>query len=85
MEELQLFRGDTVLLKGKKGKATVCLSPLLLWCSDYATTHLISFQLFICLFRCCAYLSIFLGGTSHQQHACDSAHTVPGPWPWPYL
>ena len=24
MEELQLFRGDTVLLKGKKGKQTVC-------------------------------------------------------------
>ena len=25
MEELQLFRGDTVLLKGKKGKQTVCI------------------------------------------------------------
>ena len=25
MEELQLFRGDTVLLKGKKGKDTVCI------------------------------------------------------------
>merc|ERR1719420_1396878 len=25
MEELQLFRGDTVLLKGKKGKETVCI------------------------------------------------------------
>lgn len=25
MEELQLFRGDTVLLKGKKGRDTVCI------------------------------------------------------------
>ena len=25
MEELQLFRGDTVLIKGKKGKDTVCI------------------------------------------------------------
>jgi transitional endoplasmic reticulum ATPase len=25
MEELQLFRGDTVLLKGKKGHDTVCI------------------------------------------------------------
>lgn len=25
MEELQLFRGDTVLLKGKKGKDTICI------------------------------------------------------------
>lgn len=25
MEELELFRGDTVLLKGKKGKDTVCI------------------------------------------------------------
>jgi hypothetical protein len=25
MEELNLFRGDTVLLKGKKGKDTVCI------------------------------------------------------------
>lgn len=25
MEELQLFRGDTVLLKGKKSKDTVCI------------------------------------------------------------
>ena len=25
MDELQLFRGDTVLLKGKKGKQTVCI------------------------------------------------------------
>jgi transitional endoplasmic reticulum ATPase len=25
MEELQLFRGDTVMLKGKKGKETVCI------------------------------------------------------------
>ena len=25
MDELQLFRGDTVLLKGKKGKDTVCI------------------------------------------------------------
>eukprot|EP00756_Hemistasia_phaeocysticola_P039899 Hpha_TRINITY_DN16838_c0_g3::TRINITY_DN16838_c0_g3_i3::g.151678::m.151678/K13525/VCP, CDC48; transitional endoplasmic reticulum ATPase len=25
MEELQLFRGDTVLLKGKRGKTTVCI------------------------------------------------------------
>lgn len=25
MEELQLYRGDTVLLKGKKGKDTVCI------------------------------------------------------------
>jgi transitional endoplasmic reticulum ATPase len=25
MEELQLFRGDTVILKGKKGKDTVCI------------------------------------------------------------
>ena len=25
MEELQLVRGDTVLLKGKKGKDTVCI------------------------------------------------------------
>lgn len=25
MEELQLFRGDSVLLKGKKGKDTVCI------------------------------------------------------------
>ncbi len=25
MEELQLFRGDTVLLKGKKGRDTVCV------------------------------------------------------------
>jgi transitional endoplasmic reticulum ATPase len=25
MEELQLFRGDTVLLEGKKGKDTVCM------------------------------------------------------------
>ena len=25
MEELQLFRGDTVLLKGKKGRETVCI------------------------------------------------------------
>ena len=24
MEELQLFRGDTVKIKGKKGKETVC-------------------------------------------------------------
>jgi len=26
MEELQLFRGDTVLLKGKKGKDTICIA-----------------------------------------------------------
>jgi transitional endoplasmic reticulum ATPase len=25
MEELQLFRGDTVMLKGKKGRETVCI------------------------------------------------------------
>ena len=25
MEELQLFRGDTVMLKGKKGKETICI------------------------------------------------------------
>jgi transitional endoplasmic reticulum ATPase len=25
MEELQLFRGDTVLIKGKKGRDTVCI------------------------------------------------------------
>ena len=25
MEELQLFRGDSVLLKGKKGKDTICI------------------------------------------------------------
>jgi transitional endoplasmic reticulum ATPase len=25
MEELQLFRGDTVILKGKKGKDTICI------------------------------------------------------------
>jgi transitional endoplasmic reticulum ATPase len=25
MEELKLFRGDTVLLKGKKGRDTVCI------------------------------------------------------------
>lgn len=25
MEELQLFRGDTVLLKGKRKKETVCI------------------------------------------------------------
>jgi len=25
MDELQLFRGDTVLLKGKKGRETVCI------------------------------------------------------------
>ncbi len=25
MEELQLFRGDTVLLKGKKGRDTICI------------------------------------------------------------
>jgi transitional endoplasmic reticulum ATPase len=25
MDELQLFRGDTVLLKGKKSKDTVCI------------------------------------------------------------
>ena len=25
MEELELFKGDTVLLKGKKGKTTVCI------------------------------------------------------------
>ena len=25
MEELQLFRGDTVLIKGKKGHETVCI------------------------------------------------------------
>ncbi len=25
MDELQLFRGDTVLIKGKKGKDTVCI------------------------------------------------------------
>ena len=25
MEELQLFRGDTVTLKGKKGRDTVCI------------------------------------------------------------
>ena len=25
MEELQLFRGDTILLKGKKGHDTVCI------------------------------------------------------------
>lgn len=25
MDELQLFRGDTVLLKGKKGRDTVCI------------------------------------------------------------
>ena len=25
MEELQLFRGDTVLLKGKRGKDAVCI------------------------------------------------------------
>lgn len=25
MEELQLFRGDTVLLKGKKGHDTICI------------------------------------------------------------
>ena len=25
MESLQLFRGDTVLLKGKKGRETVCI------------------------------------------------------------
>lgn len=25
MEELQLYRGDTVLIKGKKGKDTVCI------------------------------------------------------------
>ena len=25
MDELQLFRGDTVLLKGKKGKDTICI------------------------------------------------------------
>lgn len=25
MDELQLFRGDTVLLKGKKRKETVCI------------------------------------------------------------
>ena len=25
MEALQLFRGDTVLLKGKKGRETVCI------------------------------------------------------------
>jgi len=25
MDELQLFRGDTILLKGKKGKDTVCI------------------------------------------------------------
>lgn len=25
MEELELFRGDTILLKGKKGKDTVCI------------------------------------------------------------
>lgn len=25
MEELQLFRGDTVILKGKKGRDTICI------------------------------------------------------------
>lgn len=25
MDELQLFRGDTVLLKGKKGRDTICI------------------------------------------------------------
>lgn len=25
MEQLQLFRGDTVLIKGKKGRDTVCI------------------------------------------------------------
>ena len=25
MDELELFRGDTVLLKGKKGKDTICI------------------------------------------------------------
>jgi len=25
MDELELFRGDTVLLKGKKGRDTVCI------------------------------------------------------------
>ena len=25
MEELELFRGDTILLKGKKGRDTVCI------------------------------------------------------------
>lgn len=26
MEELELFRGDTVLLKGKRGRETVCIA-----------------------------------------------------------
>ena len=25
MEELELFKGDTVMLKGKKGKSTICI------------------------------------------------------------
>lgn len=35
MEELQLFRGDTVLLKGKRKKETVCI----VLTNDEATTN----------------------------------------------
>lgn len=35
MEELQLFRGDTVLLKGKRKKETVCI----VLSNDDATNH----------------------------------------------
>lgn len=34
MEELELFKGDTVLLKGKKGKSTVCICLIDDDCSD---------------------------------------------------
>ena len=34
MEELQLFRGDTVMLKGKKGKETVCICLVDEECED---------------------------------------------------
>jgi transitional endoplasmic reticulum ATPase len=34
MEELELFKGDTVLLKGKKGKSTVCICLIDDECSD---------------------------------------------------
>mmetsp|Transcript_8686 Transcript_8686/g.17674 ORF Transcript_8686/g.17674 Transcript_8686/m.17674 type:complete len:275 (+) Transcript_8686:38-862(+) len=34
MEELELFKGDTVLLKGKKGKTTVCIALIDNECPD---------------------------------------------------
>ena len=34
MEELELFKGDTVMLKGKKGKSTICICLIDDECSD---------------------------------------------------